>query len=108
MTWLFLCGAIVTEVTATLCLRASENFSKPGYALVVVLGYVAAFAFLAQALERGMSLGVAYGVWAGAGVAIVAVLGKVVFDDSLTTVTAAGIALIIAGVAVVEIGGAEG
>lgn len=105
MAWLFLSGAIFTEVIATLSLRASENFSKPGYTVVLVIGYVAAFALLAQALERGMSLGVAYGVWSGVGVATVAVLGKLLFDDALSALTGLGIALIIAGVAVVELGG---
>lgn len=107
MAWVYLAIAIATEVTATLSLRASEGFSRLGYTAVVVVGYVAAFWCLAQALQRGMSLGVAYGVWSGVGVATVAVLGKVLFGDALSVVTALGIALIITGVAVVELGGTE-
>lgn len=103
--WLFLAAAIATEVTATLCLRASEGFSRLGFTAVVVVGYVASFWCLSQSLERGMSLGVAYGVWSGIGVATVAVLGKVFFDDGLTLVTVGGIALIILGVVVVQLGG---
>ena len=105
--WLYLAAAITTEVTATLCLRASEGFSRLGFTAVVVVGYVASFWCLAQSLERGMSLGVAYGVWSGIGVATVALLGKLMFDDGLSLVTVGGIALIIAGVVVVQLGGTQ-
>jgi small multidrug resistance pump len=103
--WLFLAGAIASEVTATLCLRASDGFARLGFTAVVVVGYVASFWCLAQSLQRGMALGVAYGVWSGIGVATVAVLGKVFFDDGLSPTALAGIALIIVGVIVVQLGG---
>ncbi|HUR74866.1 MAG TPA: multidrug efflux SMR transporter [Sporichthya sp.] len=103
--WLFLAGAIATEVTATLCLRASDGFARLGFTAVVVVGYIASFWCLSQALQRGMSLGVAYGVWSGVGVATVALLGKLFFDDRLSAVTVGGIALIIVGVVVVQLGG---
>ncbi|MGQ0629837.1 MAG: DMT family transporter [Sporichthyaceae bacterium] len=105
MSWVFLAFAIVFEVTATLCLRASEGFSKLGFTLVIIVGYTASFWCLSQSLQRGMSLGVAYGVWSGIGVATVALLGKVIFDDGLSALTLAGIALIIGGVVVVQLGG---
>jgi len=62
--WLFLTGAIVAEVCATLALRASEGFSRPMPSLVVPLGYGVAFFMLSRCLKAGMSLGVAYAVWA--------------------------------------------
>lgn len=102
MSWFFLGAAIVSEVVATLALRASEGFSKLGPTALMALGYVAAFVLLAQALERGMSVGVAYAIWAGIGVALVAILGRLLFGEPLTWVTAVGIAVIIAGVALVE------
>ena len=107
MAWLFLSIAIVSEVGATLGLRAAEGFSRLGWSVLVVAGYVVAFWSLAQSLQRGMSLGVAYGIWSGVGVATIALLGKVVFDESLSPVTILGLALIIVGVAVVELGGTE-
>jgi small multidrug resistance pump len=103
--WLYLAGAISTEVTATMCLRASDGFSRLGFTAVVVVGYIASFWFLSESLQHGMSLGVAYGVWSGIGVATVAVLGKLIFDDGLSPVTVGGIALIIVGVVVVQLGG---
>lgn len=105
MPWLWLAGAIIAEVIATTSLKLSEGFSRLLPSVVVVVGYVGAFLMLSQALTRGMSLGVAYGVWAAVGIALVAVIGTVLFGDSLTWVQVGGIALIIAGVMALELGG---
>ena len=102
MTWLLLLGAILSEVVGTLALRASEGFSQPLPSVTVVVGYIVSFVLLALVLERGMPVGVAYAIWAGLGVALVAVLGRLLFDDPLTWVTGAGIAAIVGGVALVE------
>jgi small multidrug resistance pump len=104
MRWLMLSLAIVLEVTGTLSMRASEGFTKLGFTLVTVVGYLGAFALLAMVLKQGMPVGVAYGIWAGAGVALVALLGRLVFGEALTPVMWAGFALIIAGVWLVETG----
>lgn len=107
MPWLFLAGAIVTEVIATTALKISEGFSRPIPSIVVVVGYVAAFGLLSQALVRGMAIGVAYGVWAALGVALVAVVGAALFGEGLTVVQIGGIALVIAGVLALELGAAH-
>jgi len=104
MKWVFLTVAIVLEVMATLSLRASESFSKLGYSVLVVLGYAGAFVALNLVLRRGLSIGIAYGIWAAVGVALVALLGKLFFDDPLTPLMGVGIALIIGGVLLVELG----
>ncbi|PDP87051.1 QacE family quaternary ammonium compound efflux SMR transporter [Glycomyces fuscus] len=105
MPWLWLAGAIIAEVIATTSLKLSEGFSRPLPSVVVVVGYVGAFLMLSQSLTRGMNLGVAYGVWAAVGIALVAVIGTVLFGESLTWVQVGGIALIIAGVMALELGG---
>jgi small multidrug resistance pump len=102
VTWALLTGAILTEVAGTLALRASEGFSKLVPSLIVVAGYIVSFVLLAIVLDRGLPVGVAYAIWAGIGVALVAILGKFLFDDPLTALSALGIALIIAGVVLVE------
>jgi small multidrug resistance pump len=71
---------------------------------VVVLGYLAAFVGLAVVLSRGMGVGVAYGIWGASGVALTAVLSALIFGEALTVVMLCGIALIIAGVLLVENG----
>jgi small multidrug resistance pump len=103
--WLWLAGAIIAEVIATTSLKLSEGFSRPLPSVVVVVGYVGAFLMLSQSLTRGINLGVAYGVWAAVGIALVAVIGTLLFGESLTWVQIGGIALIIAGVMALELGG---
>ncbi|CAL9473190.1 Multidrug resistance protein EbrB [Nocardiopsis dassonvillei] len=105
MPWLWLAGAIISEVIATTSLKLSEGFTRPLPSIAVVVGYVSAFFMLSRALSRGMDLGVAYGVWAAAGIALVAVIGVVLFSESLTWVQIGGIALIIGGVMALEMGG---
>lgn len=107
MGYAFLAGAIMSEVIATLSLRASEGFSKWPYVVVIVVGYIAAFALLSAALERGLSLGIAYGIWAAAGVASVAILSIPLFGETLTAVQVGGIVLVIGGVLALELGGAH-
>ena len=94
--------AIVLEVTGTLSMRASEGFTRVAFTLLTVAGYLGAFTLLGMVLKQGLPVGVAYGVWAGAGVALVALLGRLVFGEPLTAVMWVGFLLIIAGVWLVE------
>lgn len=104
MMWILLGIAILSEVTATIALRISEGFSKLVPSIIVVVGYVIAFALLAEVLKRGMPVGVAYGVWSAIGVALVAVIGAAFLGDSLTWIQVGGLVLVIAGVAALELG----
>lgn len=103
--WFWLAGAIAAEVTATLSLRFSQGLTRLGPSIVVFAGYGFAFYGLSQALVRGMALGVAYGVWAACGVALIALIGAVVLGEHLTWVQVAGLVLIIGGVLALELGG---
>lgn len=100
--WALLSAAIAVEVTGTLSLRASQDHSA--WLVLVVTGYLASFYFLAQVLRAGMPVGVAYGVWGAVGTAATAILAAVIFGDPFTLPIVAGIALIIAGVLLVELG----
>ena len=104
MTWVFLAGAILAEVGATMALRASDGLRKKVWLLPVVAGYLLAFVALSFALAEGLALGVAYGIWAASGVALTAVLARVIFAEPLTRTMGAGILLISAGVLLVELG----
>ena len=100
--WPALGGAIVSEVSATLALRQALN--QPGFYVVVGIGYALAFILLSLTLKAGMPLGVAYGLWGALGVALTAVLSTLVFGEPITVLVALGIALIMAGVLLVEVG----
>ena len=100
--WLPLLGAIATEVTGTLSLRASQDHR--GWLLLVVAGYTASFVLLPRVLRAGVPVGVAYGIWGALGTAITAVAAALIFGDPFTAPVVAGIGLIIAGVLLVEFG----
>ncbi|EXG80265.1 DMT family transporter [Cryptosporangium arvum] len=100
--WLLLGAAIASEVTATMALKAALD--RPALYVVVATGYVASFVLLAAVLRRGMGLGVAYGIWGALGVVCTAVLSAVIYGEPLTLLMGLGIAVIIAGVLLVEIG----
>jgi small multidrug resistance pump len=102
MVWLFLILAIVLEVGAALSLRLATGGRKLFY-IAVVVGYLGAFFFLTQVLALGLGIGVAYGIWA----AFTAVASKFLFKEPFTWVMALGIALIIGGVLLVELGAAH-
>ena len=106
MEWLYLTGAIVCEVLATLSLRAATTGSRRWYVPVAV-GYAAAFVLLSLTLEEGLGLGVAYGIWAAVGVALTAVASHFLFREPLTLLMTGGIALIAGGVLLIELGGPQ-
>ncbi len=100
--WLLLSAAIVAEVLGTSFLKASEGFTKLWPSLAVTVGYVAAFYFLALTL-KAIPVGVAYAVWSGAGVALIAAIGWAVFGQSLDLAALIGIGMIIGGVIVINV-----
>ncbi|MFB7411201.1 DMT family transporter [Streptomyces sp. NPDC056202] len=101
-----LAGAIAAEILATTSMKYSEGFSKLWPSLVTGIGYVVAFALLAQALKT-LQVGTAYAIWAGVGTAAVAAIGILFLGETLSLAKVAGIALIIAGVVVLNLGGAH-
>ncbi len=102
MAYLFLIGAIIFEVAGTVSLRLAVD-DKRWYGAVVV-GYLVAFTMLALTLAGGLPLGVAYGIWAASGVALTAMIGKFLFKEPFTWLMGLGIALIIGGVLLIELG----
>lgn len=102
MTWLLLILAITSELAVTLSLKGSATV--PALYVIVVLGYLASFVFLALVLRRGLGLVVAYGIWGATGVALTAVLSALIFGEALTTLMIVGLGCIIAGVILVETG----
>ncbi|TWI03016.1 small multidrug resistance pump [Luteimonas cucumeris] len=98
----YLAIAIVAEVIATSALKASEGFSRVGPSVIVVLGYGTAFYFLSLVL-RTVPVGVAYAVWSGVGVALIALIGWAALKQPLDAAALIGIALIVAGVLVIQL-----
>lgn len=102
MIYLLLVGAILFEVAGTISLRLAID-NKRWYPAVAV-GYVVSFSLLGLSLANGMPVGIAYGIWAAAGVALTAVLSRFLFKDPLTWLMGLGIVLIMGGVLLIELG----
>jgi small multidrug resistance pump len=106
MGYLLLSAAIAAEVAATTAMKYSEGFSRLVPSVLTVLGYVVSFALLAQTL-RTVSVGTAYAIWSGVGTSAIATIGMLFLGEGMTVAKAAGIALIILGVVVLNMGGAH-
>ncbi len=102
MPYLYLALAIVCEVIGTSALKAAAGFTRLWPSVVVVLGYGLAFYFLSLTL-RTIPVGVAYAIWSGAGVALITLIGWLVFKQRLDAPALVGIGLIIAGVVVIQV-----
>jgi small multidrug resistance pump len=89
-------------VIATSALKASEGFSKPIPSLIVILGYSAAFFCLSLTL-RTIPVGIAYAIWSGVGVALITLIGWLLFKQALDLPAVIGISLIVIGVVILNV-----
>jgi small multidrug resistance pump len=102
MHYLYLGLAIVSEVVATVLLKRSEGFTKLGPALLSLTGYAISLVLLSLTL-RTIPTGVAYAIWSGLGVVLIAILSFFVNDESIDRAGIAGLVLIVAGVVVLQL-----
>ena len=93
-----LAAAILAEVCATVSLKLTDGFSRPWPLIAVVVGYGLAFWLLSIVLQR-LPIGIVYGIWAGLGIAGVALVGAIVFDEPVGPREWLGFGLVIAGAA---------
>lgn len=103
MGFLVLLAAIAAEVGGTTAMKFSHGFSRLWPSVLTIVGYGVSFALLAQTLKT-MSVGMAYAIWAGLGTAAIVGIGMLFLGEGMTTQKAAGIALIIVGVVVLNLG----
>lgn len=102
MGYLYLTLAIIAEVIGTTALQASHGFTKLLPSLTVVVGYGLAFYFLSLVL-KSIPVGIAYAIWAGVGIVLVAIAGAVIYKQIPDLPAMIGMGLIVAGVAVINI-----
>lgn len=94
--------AIIAEVVATSALKASNSFTSIVPTAIVVVGYATAFYFLSVTLKT-MPMGIAYAMWAGLGIVLIALAGFVFYQQKIDMAGMIGMALIIAGVVVTNV-----
>lgn len=102
MSYAFLAIAIVSEVIGTSFLKQSEGFTRLVPALIMGVCYVVAFYFLSLTL-RHIPTGVAYAIWSGVGIVLIAAIAWIVQGQKLDAAALIGMGLIIAGVVVMNL-----
>jgi small multidrug resistance pump len=101
MNWIYLGIAIIAEVIATSALKATDGFTRIIPSIVVIVGYVVAFYCLSLTL-RTIPVGIAYAIWSGVGVFLIALLGWLLYGQTLDLAGILGLVLIVSGVVVLN------
>ncbi len=102
MHYILLFFAVVAETIATTALQASHQFTRLGPSVLVVIGYAISFLLLSFTL-RYMPVGVVYAIWSGLGIVLIALIGFLVFGQRLDAPAMIGLALIVAGIVVIQV-----
>ena len=101
ISYIYLVGAVICEVVGTMLLPLSENFTKPLPSISLLVAYILAFYLLTFALEE-IPIAIVYSTWAGLGVMLISILGKVLYGQALHWQSILGLILIIIGVILVN------
>jgi small multidrug resistance pump len=101
---LVLAIAVGVEVVATSLLPRTEGFTDLRWSVVVLLGYGISVGLLSVVI-RTIPVSVAYAIWAGAGTALVAVIGATVLGEPMSPVKAISLGLIVIGVVGLNLSG---
>lgn len=104
MHWLYLTAAILLEVAGTISMKYSQGFSRLTPSLLMIIFYLLAFAALNFSLKQ-IEVSVAYAIWSGLGTAMIAIIGYLFLQESMSVLKAVSILLIIIGVIGINIGG---
>jgi small multidrug resistance pump len=104
MHWIYLILAIVFEVAGTTCMKLSAGFARVLPTVLMGLFYCVCFSCMTLAIKK-IDVSVAYAVWSGVGIALIAVIGVVCFDEPITLPKAAGLLAIIGGILALNLAG---
>jgi multidrug transporter EmrE-like cation transporter len=102
MTYLWLALAIVFEVGWAVAMKMSDGLTRLAPTIATIIMYLLSVVFLSFATKK-MDIGVAYALWAGSGVALIAIAGMTYFKEPATAWKVASITLIVIGIAALQI-----
>ncbi|MGD0897291.1 MAG: multidrug efflux SMR transporter [Thermoguttaceae bacterium] len=106
MSWLYLVAAVVVETIGTACMKLSEGFHKLVPSVLLFIFYALSFGLITLAVKgERIEVSVAYAIWSGAGTALIAVVGILWFQESVTLLKVVSLAMIVLGVVGLNIGG---
>ena len=101
MHYLFLLIAVALEVSGTMLLPASQNFTRVLPTVGLIVCYASSFYCLTFALNT-LPIAVVYATWSGLGIFLIALFGYLVFDEALDWRAILGLFMIVAGVVLVN------
>jgi len=102
MSWLFLFFGVAAEAMSHVALKETQGFTKLLPSVLVLIGHLAAFMFLAQAM-KGMPIGIVHALWAGLAIVTVTLLSTVIYRQHLDLTTWFGMAFVAIGVAMINL-----
>ncbi len=102
MSWLFLLLGVIAETLSHVALKETEGFTRPIPSALVLVGHLAAFMFLSQAM-KGMPVGIVHALWAGLAIVSVTLLSTIVYRQHLDLTTWAGMAFVAIGVVLINL-----
>jgi small multidrug resistance pump len=105
VSWLLLAAGVLLEVAGTLCMKASNGFSDWRAATLMYVLYGLSLTVLTFAFKR-LDVGVAYAVWSGAGIVLIATAGIVWFREPASAIRFVFIVLILIGMIGLHVVGA--
>jgi len=107
MSWILLIGAICMEVLGTTCMKLSEGFTRWVPSVLIFVFYALAFILMTFAIKK-LDLSLTYAIWSGVGTFLIALIGLFWFKEPFTILKAVSMALVIAGVVGLNLGGSSG
>ncbi|MEP3637154.1 MAG: SMR family transporter [Lentilitoribacter sp.] len=100
--YVYLIIAVAAETIGTSALQASQQFTRLGPSIVVVIAYGLAFYLLSLTL-RTLPVGIMYAIWSGLGIVLIAFIGWVVFGQRLDLPAVLGMSMILGGILVIHL-----
>lgn len=100
--YIYLFFAVLAETIGTTALQASQQFTRFGPSVLVVIAYATSFYLMSFAL-KAMPVGIVYAIWSGLGIIFIAGIGFVVFGQRLDLAAILGLAMIISGILVIHL-----
>jgi quaternary ammonium compound-resistance protein SugE len=105
MAWLILFAAGLCEIGWAVGLKYTDGYTRL-WPTVATVATMALSVFLLGLALKTLPLGTAYAVWTGVGAVGVAILGIVLFNESVDPLRIGSIALIVAGIVGLKLGAA--
>ena len=100
--WILLFIGVGLEVVATTCLKLSQGFTKLWPSVGFIIFFASAF-YLFSLCIKNIEVGIAYAVWAGLGIGLIAIIGVIFFSEEISLLKFLAIGMIIVGAVILNL-----